>query len=205
MDAETGLIVPTNGARRVDPCPRVGTVRIWHRLGMRLARSRPTPTAPADRAALLAGIIEAIPVLGSAMAACQRAGVAQGTFYRWLDSAPQPLRDKYAATRRAIARQAIDAMATICATATTRTLAHSDDMEQEAHYAHHIAPIVRWQAERVLPEFAPRSESTVRVRVDIRSTLARLLDVRDVRDAEDVRDADDLPALPAPPDDYAGD
>ena len=88
-------------------------------------------------------------------------------------------------------------MASICATATARTLAHSD-LEQEAHYAHHIAPIVRWHAERILPEYAPRSESTVSVRIDIKSTLARLLDTGDVIDAED------LPALPAP-DDYAGD
>ena len=170
-------------------------------MGKRLARrSRSTPTAPADRAALLGAIIAAIPVLGSARSACQRAGVAQGTFQRWLDVAPQQVRDEYASARRAIARQAIDDMAAICATATARTLTCSDT-EQEAHYAHHIAPIVRWQAERILPECAPRSESMVRVRVDIRSTLAKLLDVRD---AEDVRDADDLPTLPAP-DDYAGD
>jgi len=88
-------------------------------------------------------------------------------------------------------------MASICATATARALAHSDDTEQEAHYAHHIAPIVRWRAERILPEYAPRSEARVSVRIDIKSTLARLLDA-------DVIDAEDLPALPAP-DDYAGD
>ena len=195
IDAKTGLIVP---------CGQGGStygIDIWYRLGMgkRLARSR--PTTPADRAALLAGIIAAVPILGSASAACQQAGVAQGTFHRWLDASPQRVRDEYAAARRAIARQAIDAMAAICATASDRTLAHPGDTELEAHYAHHIAPIVRWQAERVLPEFAPRSESTVNVRVDIRSTLAKLLDVRD---AEDVCDAEDLPALPAP-DDYAGD
>jgi len=160
-----------------------------------LARSR--PTTPADRAALLSAVIAAIPVLGSAQAACQAAGVAQGTFHAWLDAAPQRTRDEYASARRAIARQAIDAMAAICATATTRTLAHQSDMEQEAHYAHHIAPIVRWRAERILPEYAPRSEARVSVRIDIKSTLARLLDA-------DVIDAEDLPALPAP-DDYAGD
>jgi len=161
-----------------------------------LARSR--PTTPADRAALLSAVIAAIPVLGSAQAACQAAGVAQGTFHAWLDAAPQRTRDEYASARRAIARQAIDAMASICATATARTLAHSDDTEQEAHYAHHVAPLVRWRAERILPEYAPRSESRVSVRIDIKSTLARLLDTGDVIDAED------LPALPAP-DDYAGD
>ena len=107
------------------------------------------------------------------------------------------MRDEYASARRAIARQAIDAMAAICATASDRTLAHSD-AEQEAHYAHHISPMVRWQAERILPEFAPRSEPRVSVRIDIKSTLAKLLDTGDVIDA------DDLPALPAP-DDYAGD
>ena len=160
------------------------------------------PTVPVDRAALLAAVITAIPVLGSTRSACQRAGVAQGTFYRWLDSASPRVRDEYASARRAIARQAIDAMATICATATARTLAHSGE-EQEAHYAHHISPMVRWQAERILPEFAPRSEQMVSLKIDIKSTLARLLE-GDVRDAEDVRDADDLPALPAP-DDYAGD
>ena len=159
------------------------------------------PTVPVDRAALLAAVITAIPVLGSTRSACQRAGVAQGTFYRWLDSASPRVRDEYASARRAIARQAIDAMATICATATARTLAHSDDLEREAHYAHHISPMIRWQAERILPEFAPRSEQMVSLKIDIKSTLARLLDVRD---AEDVRDVEDLSALPAP-DDYAGD
>ena len=157
-----------------------------------------TYTAPADRAALLASIIAAVPILGSAQAACQAAGVALGTFYRWLDAAPESVRDEYAAARRAIARQAIDAMASICATATARTLAHSGDVEQEAHYAHHISPMIRWQAERILPEYAPRLDKTVNVRIDIKSTLARLLDTGEVIDAED------LQALPAP-DDYAGD
>ena len=45
---------------------------------------------------------------------------------------------------------------------------------------------------------AESMRGTVRVRIDIKSTLARLLDTGDVIDAED------LPALPAP-DDYAGD
>ena len=161
-----------------------------------LAPSR--PTAPADRAALLHTITAAIPILGSTQAACRQAGVAQGTFYRWLDASAPAMRDEYASARRAIARQAIDAMAAICATASDRTLAHSDDLEQEAHYAHHVSPMIRWQAERILPEFAPRSEPRVSVRIDIKSTLAKLLDTGDVIDA------DDLPALPAP-DDYAGD
>ena len=179
------------GMAKTKPKPTTSATR-------RLARA--TPTAPADRAALLSSIIAAIPILGSAQAACRRAGVAQGTFHRWLDAAPQKMRDEYASARRAIARQAIDAMASICATATARTLAHSD-LEQEAHYAHHIAPIVRWHAERILPEYAPRSESTVSVRIDIRSTLAQMIDSVD---AADVIDADDLPALPAQAD-YAGD
>ena len=187
-DAKTGLIVPT---KKPDTCG-VKRVDIWYRLGMA------HPTAPADRAALLSAIITAIPVLGSTQSACQAAGVAQGTFYRWLDSASAGVRDEYAAARRAIARQAIDAMAAICATATARTLAHSDDTELEAHYAHHVSPMIRWQAERILPEFAPRSEKMVSVKIDIKSTLARLLDAGEVIDAED------LPALPAP-DDYAGD
>ena len=195
IDAKTGLIVP---------CGQGGStygIDIWYRLGVRrpkiaqLAPSR--PTAPADRAALLHTITAAIPILGSTQAACRQAGVAQGTFYRWLDASAPAMRDEYASARRAIARQAIDAMAAICATASDRTLAHSD-AEQEAHYAHHVSPMIRWQAERILPEFAPRSEPRVSVRIDIKSTLAKLLDTGDVIDA------DDLPALPAP-DDYAGD
>ena len=164
----------------------------------RLAPSR--PTAPDDRATLLAGIISAIPICGSAQKACQQAGVAHGTFHRWLDAAPQGVRDEYASARRAIARQAIDAMASICAKASDRTLAHSGE-EQEAHYAHHISPMIRWQAERILPEYAPKTDTTVSVRIDIRSTLAQMIDSVD---AADVIDADDLPALPAPGD-YAGD
>ena len=167
----------------------------------RLAPSR--PTAPDDRAALLTSIIAAIPICGSAQSACQQAGVAHGTFHRWLDAAPQGVRDEYASARRAIARQAIDAMASICAKASDRTLAHSGE-EQEAHYAHHISPMIRWQAERILPEYAPKTDATVSVRIDIRSTLAQMIDSVD---AADVIDADDLPALPAPaaPGDYAGD
>jgi len=164
----------------------------------RLAPSR--PTAPDDRAALLTSIIAAIPICGSAQSACQQAGVAHGTFHRWLDAAPQGVRDDYASARRAIARQAIDAMASICAKASDRTLAHSGE-EQEAHYAHHISPMVKWQAERILPEYAPKTDATVSVRIDIRSTLAHMIDSVD---AADVIDADDLPALPAPGD-YAGD
>ena len=164
----------------------------------RLAPSR--PTAPDDRAALLTRIIAAIPICGSAQSACQQAGVAHGTFHRWLDAAPQKMRDEYASARRAIARQAIDAMASICAKASDRTLANGGE-DQEAHYAHHISPMIRWQAERILPEYAPKTDATVSVRIDIRSTLAQMIDSVD---AADVIDADDLPALPAPGD-YAGD
>ena len=164
----------------------------------RLAPSR--PTAPDDRAALLAVVIAAIPICGSAQSACQQAGVAQGTFHRWLDAAPQKMRDEYASARRAIARQAIDAMASICAKASDRTLANGGE-DQEAHYAHHISPMIRWQAERILPEYAPKTDTTVSVRIDIRSTLAQMIDSVD---AADVIDADDLPAIPAPGD-YAGD
>ena len=164
----------------------------------RLAPSR--PTAPDDRAALLAVVIAAIPICGSAQSACQQAGVAHGTFHRWLDAAPQGVRDDYASARRAIARQAIDAMASICAKASDRTLANGGE-DQEAHYAHHISPMIRWQAERILPEYAPKTDATVSVRIDIRSTLAQMIDSVD---AADVIDADDLPALPAQAD-YAGD
>ena len=164
------------------------------------ARTAPAilPTSDEERHAIVAAVIGHIPAAGSTAAACRIAGVPRETFYVWMATNPS-LRDRHQAAMRATARHAVDVMAAITARAAERTLDATEVTahDEEAHYGKYIAPLVRWRAEKILPEFAPRTE-TVSVRIDIRSTLAKLLD------AGGVIDADDLPALPAPGD-YAGD
>ena len=170
----------------------------------RRARTAPAilPTSDEERHAIVAAVIGHIPAAGSTAAACRIAGVPRETFYVWMASGDPSLRDRHQAAMRATARHAVDVMAAITARAAERTLDATEVTahDEEAHYGKYIAPLVRWRAEKILPEYAPRTE-TVSVRIDIRSTLAKLLD------AADVVDADDLPALPAPaaPGDYAGD
>ena len=165
----------------------------------RTLTQRIRPRDDADRYAVVAAVIDHIPAAGSAAAACRLARIPRDTFYTWLGHAPAPLRDRYQSALQTTTRLAVDVMAAITARAGNRTLdATADDvLAQEEHYSRFISPLVRWKAEKALPEFAPRSE-TVSVRIDIKSTLTRLLDAGEVINAE----ADDLPALP---DDYAGD
>ena len=165
----------------------------------RTLTQRIKPRDDADRFAVVAAVIDHIPAAGSAAAACRIAHISRDTFYTWLGHAPAPLRDRYQSALQTTTRLAVDVMAAITARAGDRTLdaTAEDVLAQEEHYSRFISPLVRWKAEKTLPEYAPRTE-TVSVRIDIRSTLAKLLD------AGGVIDADDLPALPAPGD-YAGD
>ena len=168
----------------------------------RTLTQRIKPRDDADRFAVVAAVIDHIPAAGSAAAACRIAHISRDTFYTWLGHAPAPLRDRYQSALQTTTRLAVDVMAAITARAGDRTLdATADDvLAQEEHYSRFISPLVRWKAEKTLPEYAPRTE-TVSVRIDIRSTLAQMIDSVD---AGGVIDADDLPALPAPGD-YAGD
>ena len=172
----------------------------------RTLTQRIRPRDDADRYAVVAAVIDHIPAAGSAAAACRLARIPRDTFYTWLGHAPAPLRDRYQSALQTTTRLAVDVMAAITARAGNRTLdATADDvLAQEEHYSRYISPLVRWKAEKTLPEFAPPRSETVSVRIDIKSTLARLLDAADVIDADTVP-TDDLPALPAAPDDYAGD
>ena len=168
------------------------------------ARTAPAilPTSDEERHAIVAAVIDHIPAAGSTAAACRIAGVPRETFYVWMASGDPSLRDRHQAAMRATARHAVDVMAAITSRAAERTLVSTEvtARDEEAHYGNYIAPLVRWRAEKILPEYAPRTE-TVSVRIDIRSTLAQMIDSVD---AADVIDADDLPALPAQAD-YAGD
>ena len=168
------------------------------------ARTAPAilPTSDEERHAIVAAVIDHIPAAGSTAAACRIAGVPRETFYVWMASGDPSLRDRHQAAMRATARHAVDVMAAITSRAAERTLVSTEvtARDEEAHYGKYIAPLVRWRAEKILPEYAPRTE-TVSVRIDIRSTLAQMIDSVD---AADVIDADDLPALPAQAD-YAGD
>ena len=168
------------------------------------ARTAPAilPTSDEERHAIVAAVIDHIPAAGSTAAACRIAGVPRETFYVWMASGDPSLRDRHQAAMRATARHAVDVMAAITARAAERTLDATEVTahDEEAHYGKYIAPLVRWRAEKILPEYAPRTE-TVSVRIDIRSTLAQMIDSVD---AGGVIDAEGLPALPAPGD-YAGD
>ena len=160
------------------------------------------PESTTERLAIIERVIEDIAASGTVYPAIRACGIPVATFYRWIAVGPADLRARYVATTNAAARHAVDVMADLAARAGARALAAAGDNEelQEVHYSRYIAPLVRWRAERTLPEFAPRSE-TVSVRIDIRSTLAQMIDSVDTAD---VIDADDLPAIPAPGD-YAGD
>jgi len=168
------------------------------------ARTAPAilPTSDEERHAIVAAVIDHIPAAGSTAAACRIAGVPRETFYVWMASGDPSLRDRHQAAMRATARHAVDVMAAITSRAAERTLDATEVTahDEEAHYGKYIAPLVRWRAEKILPEYAPRTE-TVSVRIDIRSTLAQMIDSVD---AGGVIDAEGLPALPAPGD-YAGD
>jgi len=168
------------------------------------ARTAPAilPTSDEERHVIVAAVIDLIPAAGSTAAACRIAGVPRETFYVWMASGDPSLRDRHQVAMRATARHAVDVMAAITARAAERTLVATEvtARDEEAHYGKYIAPLVRWRAEKILPEYAPRTEK-VSVRIDIRSTLAQMIDSVD---AADVIDADDLPALPAQAD-YAGD
>ena len=172
------------------------------------ARTAPAilPTSDEERHAIVAAVIGHIPAAGSTAAACRIAVVPRETFYVWMASGDPSLRDRHQMAMRATARHAVDVMAAITARAAERTLVATEVTahEEESHYGKYIAPLVRWRAEKILPEYAPRTDAKVSVRIDIRSTLAQMIDSVD---AADVIDADDLPALPAPaaPGDYAGD